>query len=194
MSHWSKIFFWEAFMKSNIATLGFFLLVLFAYIFCSGSCSGVSLIADPFEYTKQDFDAEIQGNIDGIDIKALLQSRPSAVGGEVSICLKFSSSESLRGLTLTRFLDGREEARLGELKVDNSNLKGLIEPFEVYFGSFTVSSQRCGDNGEIYVSVCDENCDLEYVFAPETEFPCKVSGTYNGRNVDLSVTDFKFSE
>lgn len=181
-------------MKSNIATLGFFLLVLFAYIFCSGSCSGVSLIADPFEYTKQDFDAEIQGNIDGIDIKALLQSRPSAVGGEVSICLKFSSSESLRGLTLTRFLDGREEARLGELKVDNSNLKGLIEPFEVYFGNFTVSSQRCGDNGDIYVSVCDENCDLEYVFAPETEFPCKVSGTYNGRDVDLSVTDFKFSE
>ncbi|MGM9643963.1 MAG: hypothetical protein ACI3X1_02645 [Eubacteriales bacterium] len=181
-------------MKSNIATLGFLLLVLFAYIFCSGSCSGVSPVADPFKYANRDFNAEIQGNIDGVDIKALLQSRPSAVGGEASICLRYTSPESLEGLTLTRFHDGREEARLGELKVDNYNLKGLIEPFEVYFGNFTVSSQRCGDNGEIYVSICDENCDLKYVFAHGTEYPCKVSGTYKGRNIDLSVTDFKFSE
>lgn len=181
-------------MKSNIATLGFLLLVLFAYIFCSGSCSGTSAISNPFGYSNRDFNAEIQGNIDGVEIKALLQNRPSAVGEEASICLRYTAPESLEGLTLTRFCDGREEARLDELKVDNYNLKGLIEPFEVYLGSFTVSSQRRGDSGEILVSVCDENCDLKYVFAPETEYPCKVSGTFMGRHIDFSVTYFEFSE
>lgn len=180
-------------MKSNISTLGFILLVLLAYVFCSGSCSGAIRFSDPFEFTNRSFDAKIHGNIDGVDIKASLQNRPSDVG-EVSICLKFTFPESLEGLTLTRYHDGREEVRLGELKVDNSNLKGLIEPFEVYLESFTVSSQRSGDNEEIYVSICDENCDLEYVFMSETEYPCKVSGTYKGRIVDLSVTDFKFLE
>lgn len=180
-------------MKSNIATLGFLLFSLFVYMFCSGSCSKSSLLSKPFEFENKDFDTEIQGNIDGMEIKAQLQSRPSAVGGEASICLKFTSPESLEGMILTRFHDGREEARLGETTI-NSYFKGLIEPFEVYFEKFTVSSQRCGDNGEIYVSVCDENCDLVYVFKPEAEYPFKVNGIINGRKINLYATDFRFPE
>ncbi len=180
-------------MKSNIATFGFLLLFLLVYMFCSNSCSE-QMVSDPFEYTEKAFDAELFGKIDGEEMGAVLQSRPNAAGEEIKVCARFIAPRGLSSITVSLTGDGITEARIGDLKIENDHLKGLLKPFESFYEHASVSSLYRGGNKKLYVTVCDENCDLEYVFAAESPYPEQIKGVYYGRKIEFSVKIFKFAD
>ncbi len=178
-------------MRSDIATVGFLLFFLLIFVFCSNSCSEDTL-KDPFEYTKAEFDAEICGTVDGSELSAVIHSHPRTKDAESFIEIKFTYPKTLEGLCAKLYENGGSEVRLGELSAENIDISGLIEPFSAYLSPKEITSAQVGDKGEKILSVCDENCDLKYVFTQNKNYPEKISGNIEGRQICFEAKSFVF--
>ncbi len=178
-------------MRSDIATVGFLLFFLLIFVFCSNSCSEDTL-KDPFEYTKAEFDAEICGMLGESEFSAVIHSHPGARDAEGFIEINFTCPKALEGLCAKLYENGSSEVRLGELSAENIDISGLIEPFSVYISDKEISSAQVGDKGEKILSVCDENCDLKYIFSPNEVYPEKINGNIEGRQILFETKSFVF--
>ncbi len=178
-------------MKSNLSTAAFLLFFILLFGFNLNSCS-TAATRDRFQYTRLDFDAEMCGTVDGEKIEASLKSRPSAEDGKCVLLLSFRSPAALCGLTLSRDASGETEARLGELVLPSIDADGFFEPFLslVYRGD--AFSVRYDGNQNAIVSVCDENCDLVYLFQKEYSYPRQISGTVGSRKIELTLEKLDF--
>ncbi len=173
-------------MKSDIAAASFLILFLLIFAFYSTSCSS-NVISDPFDYTDEDFDVEISGTVDEQSVRAKLSVRPNAGEEECSICLCFIYPEHLNGITVTLYSDGKSEARLGSSVYSGIDFEGLVAPFlSLCEGKEISSVKKYGDRNE--VRVCDESCDLNYVFLHDFKIPVSVKGEYSGRIIDLKLS------
>ncbi len=177
-------------MRSDIATVGFLLLFLLVFIFCSNSCSEPSS-QDPLEFTQNNFDAELCGAIDGNEFSAFLQCCSASDRNGKSISVEFSSPLSVRGMKISKGANGEYKLELGDMITNKVNASGLMEPFSALFENKKATSSRKGDHGERILSVCDENCDLEYIFLLDDTYPCKIRGTINERKIDINIKIFE---
>ena len=177
-------------MKSDLSTAAFLLFFILLFGFGMNSCSG-EVDADRFQYTKLDFDAQIHGAIDGQEIEARLQSRPAAEDGECVLLLSFQAPSPLSGLTVSRSASGIAEVRLGELVLREIDVDGFLEPFLPLICPGDISSVKRDENGNTVVSVCDENCDITYVFSADGEMPSRIYGQYKGKMLDLFIEEYK---
>jgi len=178
-------------VKSNLSTAAFLLFFVLLFGINLNACSGAA-VKDRFQYTRLDFDAEISGTLDGEKIEARIKSRPSAEEGECVLLLSFHSPQALRGLTLSRDASGKTEARLGELVLREIDADGFFEPFLPLIFNGDVFSVRYDEKQNATVSVCDENCDLEYFFPKEFVYPQRISGTVGARKIELTLEKLDF--
>ncbi len=180
-------------MKSNIATAAFLLLFILIFAFGLNSCSD-GMAQDRLEYTEKDFDAEISGTLDGQRIEAILRNRPSAENGECIRTLTFTFPESLRGMILSCSNEEENEIRLGDLIIKDIDTSGLWQPFFPFFGTSEMLSTETDRNGNTVISVCDENCDVKYVFSQDSDYPKRIFGKVGDRKIDLSVKSLNFKD
>jgi hypothetical protein len=178
-------------LKSNIATAAFFLLCILVFGFAMNSCVGTAT-KDRFGYTNRNFDARICGSIEGDEVAVTLKSRPDALEGEYEATLSFEAPASLCGLVLSRGADGICEARLYELIMRDFKADGLIEPFLslVYSGEIALATQNSVGDAIIYVK--NETCDLEYTFPEGYDYPHRIKGVVNDREIELFVERLDF--
>ena len=170
---------------------GFLLLFLFLFVFFSSSCTA-GATRDRAEYLKNDFSVEVSGSVGEKEIGAILQSRHDAVGNETRALVRFTSPKSLCNLVATVSADGKCNARLGDVIVDAEGLEGLVEPFSPVFEMGEIYSVTVDDDGCERVRICDENCDLIYVFEPNSTAPSRIYGTFSGNEIDIILKNFSF--
>lgn len=175
-------------MKTAIQTACFFLLSFFLFLICPSSCTGEAL-TDRSAYTKSNFDVRLCGELDGIRIEGILQNRPDATGKSIRALFKFESPDSLRSLTVSVNGEGGMSARLGDLSESSESLLPLADFFLPVIEMGEISSVEKNKDGGVTVRVCDENCDLEYAFSPNSLLPSQIKGKYKGNTLDLSVTE-----
>ncbi len=65
----------------------------------------------------------------------------------------------------------------------------LRDPFEYTKSDFEA---KAGDNGDRILSVCDENCDLEFVFSQNKGYPEKIRGNVEGGQICFEILDSAF--
>ena len=173
-------------MKTALQTVCFFLLFFFWFLICPSSCASEAAI-DRSAYTKQDFYAKICGELDGHKMEGVLQSRPSALGESAKAIFKIEVPDSLRGITVSVDASGDVSARLGEICKTDDSLSSIADFFlPVCEMGEPYSVEKCTDGG-VKIRVCDEKCDLVYLFLPESPLPSRISGIYKGKRMDLSV-------
>ena len=177
-------------MKNVVGTVAFLLLVLFGFMFFPISC-GSNITEDRLELFRRDSRIEIDGIVDGKEIKATLFSFPGAEGADIRASLSFNSPRSLEGINVTLQANGECYARLGDTVIDTEGLDGLIEPFIPLISPGEAYSIRRLDGCE-EVRVCDENCDLTYVFEEGSGILKRVYGKYSERSIDMGIKSFSF--
>ena len=150
-------------MKSEMHAVGFLLLFIFLFVFFSSSCTGITA-QDKSEYTKNDFTVEVRGSIEEKEIGAILYSRPHAEGEEARAILRFTYPESLCGMTATLSANGEQSLRLGDTVTDADGIYSLTAPFRPIYEMGEPYSLTKDARGEEKVRICDENCDLVYIF------------------------------
>ena len=180
----------EVKMKNGVGTVAFFLLVLFLFMFFPVSCAS-DTAGDRLELFGRDSRIEIEGIVDGKEIKATLFSFPGAEDAEIRASVLFHSPASLNGINVTLLTSGKYSARLGDTAIDTEGLDGLIEPFIPLISPGEAYSIRRLDGCE-EVRVCDENCDLTYVFEEGSGILKRVYGKYSERSIDMGIKSFSF--
>ncbi len=178
-------------MKNGLQTAGFLLLFLFVFIFFSSSCES-TMTRDRSEYTKNSFKVEICGKSDEIEIGATLCSLADAKNEEIRATLRYTSPSSLDGMTVTLSANGKYSVRLNGTTADTKGSEGLIEAFRPVFEMGEIYSVTKNSSGGEDVRVCDENCDLIYVFSKNEITPSHIRGQYKGKNIDLTLRNFSF--
>lgn len=177
-------------MKSNIATAAFLLLCILMFGFGMNSCSGV-YSRDRFAYTSRDFDAHVEGRIDGDEVAIKIQNRPSATESEYNLILSFTSPTALGGLTLSRCGNGRCEARLGELILQDFKAEGLLKPFLSLIYSGEIASVSIDEDKATVISVKTDEYDLIYCFPDGYEYPQSIIGKVGDRKIELLIKSFE---
>lgn len=178
-------------MKSNIATAAFLLLCILMFGFGMNSCSGV-YTRDRFAYTNRDFDARVEGKIDGDEVAVKIQNRPGAADGEYNTILSFTSPAALCGLILSVNGNGEFEARLDELILRDFKADGLLKPFLSLIYSGDIASVSVNENKATLISVKTDEYDLIYVFPDGYEYPESIKGKIGERKIELWVKSFEF--
>lgn len=178
-------------MKSVLQTACLILLFLFTLIFFPVSCASRAT-EDRFKYAKKNFEAEISGYVNDKEFSAIIQSRPDASENDPKLTVRFTSPESLEGITVTLLANGECSARLGDVCADTEGICGLIEPFVSLVNAGEIYSVKKNQDGSQSVRICDENCDLIYVFPQKSGYPTHVSGKYHEKNIDLEIKSFSF--
>jgi len=177
-------------MRSNIAAAAFLILCIFVFGFMLNSCAGADY-ADRFSYTAHDFEAKIQGQIDGNEVSVILRSRRSENEGN-TVTLTYKSPDALDGIVLSQTASGEYEARLGELVLQDFNAEGLLKPFLPFLYSGEIASARKDGEGHTVISVKSGENDLEYVFSEKSEYPHSVKGRVGERYIELFVETLEF--
>ena len=164
---------------------------LFTLIFFPVSCASRAT-EDRFEYSKKNFEAEISGYVNDKELSAIIQSRPGAGENDPKLTVRFTSPESLEGITVTLLANGECSARLGDVCADTNGAYGLIEPFIPLVSAGEIYSVKKNQDGSESVRICDENCDLIYVFEPNSTAPSRIYGTFSGNEIDIILKNFSF--
>lgn len=170
----------NAFNKTIIAVLTFA-----ALLFCS--CCGVSV--DYFEYCRHDFRARVLGEIDGVDIDAVVRYSPvDSVESEAVpiMTVVFSSPESLDGIVATLYSDGKSAVRLGNCTDGSGDFDGLLLPFLLLCPSEKYSSINIGNDGRAEVVFSDDGREVSYSFDADGKL-CRIVGRAGERSFDLKI-------
>ena len=178
-------------MKSEMHAAGFLLLFLFLFVFFSSSCSA-GATRDRAEYTKKNFSVEISGSIDEKEIGAILHSRPDARDEEPRALVCFTYPKSLCDIITTVSAEGECNIRLGDIVTDAEGLDGLVVPFRPVFEMGEIYSVTVDGDGCDKVRICDEKCDLIYVFEQNSSVPTRIYGDFWGKKIDLILKNFSF--
>ena len=180
-------------MKTALQTVCFFLLFFFWFLICPSSCASEAAV-NRGAYTKQNFDVKIRGELDGLEIEGVLQSRPDAEGESIKALFRAEAPQSLRGITVSVDGNGCVSARLGEICKTDDSFSSIADFFlPVCEMGEPYSVEKCTDGG-VKIRVCDEKCDLVYLFLPESPLPSRISGIYKGKRMDLSVAKIAESD
>ena len=178
-------------MKKDLEALGFLLFFLFLFIFFSSSCTR-GATEERVGYADKSFRCDITGYVNGKEIEATLTHIHNPSEDGIEALVYFSSPKGVEGVTVTLSANGICNARLGDTVIESIGLKGLIYPLEPIFDVGDTYSVRKTQEGATEVRVCDENCDLKYVFLPNSSVPSQIIGKNNGAEVDFRLTDFSF--
>lgn len=173
-------------MKSALQTICFFLLFFFLFLICPSSCTSEAAI-DRSAYTKKDFDARICAELDGMRIEGLLQNMPSASDDSAGAVFRVEAPDSLRGITVSVDKNGAVSARLGEICKSDNALSSIADFFLPVVKMGETYSVEKGSDGSLKVRVCDGECDLVYLFSPDSPFPSRISGIFKEKNIDISI-------
>lgn len=169
----------------------FFTLILMLSVFASASCHSGD-IEDRFDYTERNFKVEISGFIDENEVFATLYSIPGTIGDESRAMIKFHSPRALDGITVSVSKKGEYSARLGSAAVSCEWAQEIFEPFLPVIERGEIYSVRKNESGGADIRICDENCDLIYVFKQDSDAPSRIYGKISGRSIDLSLQNFVF--
>ena len=173
-------------MKSSMQTIGFLLFSLFFFTFCLGSCKSEAAI-DRSGYTQKNFDAKIVGELDGERIEGILHNRTDAESGNIGALFCFEAPLSVKGMTVYRDCTGSITTRLGDLTLSDELFEPLSDIFLPIVDMGEISFVTGNGDGSVTVRICDENCDLEYIFPPDGDIPGRIWGTFNGRSIDIDI-------
>ncbi len=175
-------------MNTDVSAFSFLLLMAILIALFS-SCSGTAIPQDHFEYTDIPFDARIEGNVDGLSFCADIKS--TFIGEERThyIDMRFISPESLSGMIVT-VRDGKVSARLGGISVEDLEDRDLPMYIRALCHHHTASVIHKNKDGSYTVTVCDKNCNFEYVFDRERLIPTKISGKSETGTFSLAVLNF----
>ncbi len=176
------------FMKTALQTVCFFLLFFFLFLICPSSCTSTAAI-DRGAYTRQNFDARICGELDGIEFEGVLQNRPHAEGEALKTVFRVESPDSLRGITVSVDKTGAVSARLGEICKSGSSISSMAYFFLPVTEMGEAYSIEKGSNGVINIRVLDDDRDLMYIFASDSRLPSRINGIFRGKVIDLSVVE-----
>lgn len=176
-------------MKNGVSTVAFLLLILFGFMFFPTSC-GRKIGVDRFDFADMDVMAQVEGMIDGKEISATVFSFPRAEGEEIRASVLYHSPASLEGISITMEACGECSARLGDMTLNTGGLDGLIEPFMPLISPRTVYSVERTESLDEKIRICDENCDLYYVFDGEEGVLKSISGKYMDRDIDIRIKSF----
>ena len=174
-------------MKSSMQTIGFLLFSFFFFTFCLGSCKSEAAI-DRSGYTQRSFDARIVGELDGERIEGILHNRPDAEPGKVDVLFCFEAPLSVKGVTVCRDSEGNISASLGEMTLSDHFFEPLSDIFLPVVDMGEISSVTGNGDGSVTVRICDENCNLEYIFPPDGDLPDRIRGTFRGRSIDIGIS------
>ncbi len=169
-----------------------FLLVLSAAMLIFSSCRSINA-EKKLEYVKSAFCAKIRGRVDENEVIATLYSNPDAQNDGVRATLVFSHPKGLQGVTVTLCANGEYGVRVGESSVRADWAEGLLKPYFPIFSVGGVYSAQLLDDGTQKIRVCDENCDLIYVFDKDSNAPRNIQGVYFSKNIDFVIEDFSFN-
>lgn len=175
--------------KMLLSSILLIFLLLFAVALPSCKSGGIE---DRFAYTKRNFKAEIKGSVDGQEVFAVILNCPDASSDGSRTIVRFNAPDTLKGITVTLSESGSCAARLGDKAMSATWAKGLIEPFLPLVTGGEIYSVAKNDNGGQNVRICDENCDLIFVFKESASTPSHISGKISGREIELEVQNFSF--
>ncbi len=153
---------------------------------CPSSCTSDAVI-DRGAYTKQDFDARIHGKLDGLEIEGLLQSRPSASDDSAKAVFRVEAPDSLRGITVSVDGNGVVSARLGEICKSGSSLSSIADFFLPVIEMGEAYSVEKSSDASINIRVHDDECDLVYLFSPDSPFPSRITGIFREKDIDILI-------
>ena len=179
-------------MKKRGFGIFFFILILTFSALLFTSC-GNDVAKDKFKYANMDFKVEISGFIDGNKVSATFYSTPSAPENGTKAMIKFHSPKALDGVVVSLSNTDEYGARLGSSALSGEWARGLFEPFFPIFQTGEIYSVQKSNTGEIDIRICDENCDLTYVFFKNSEFPSRIFGKYSGRDIDFTLQSFDYN-
>ena len=175
-------------MKTALQTVCFFLLFFFVFLICPSSCASEASV-DRSLYTRQNFDAKICGTVRGMEIEGVLHNRPTAADSLAKAEFIFSEPEALKDLSLSLEADGGVSARLYGMTVTSDHIAPLANFFLPVIKMGEIKSVERSKDGEIKLCICDEDCNLEYVFLSSTLLPSRICGEYDGCMIDISIIE-----
>ncbi len=176
-------------MGKDISAFGFLLLMIIAMAFFA-ACGGEITSGDHFGYTDVPFEAQIEGEADGLFFCADVKSLFCGDDGKKHIILSFSSPHSLQGIVVD-IANKKVSA-----KMDNTDIKDWqADEIPMYIDALcnrqSVQSIKKISDTEYTLSAYDKNCNFEYIFDAEKNIPLKISGNNDSHSFSVNITDFK---
>lgn len=137
------------------------------------------------------FSATVEGQIDRTQITALIWYDPTEhVTKEIyrKMTVTFLAPESLEGLAISLFSDGKVSAELGKQRFEGGLLRQAVAPFLTLIPSSPYSTIQKEEDGSVTLTVREgEDTDLSYLYDKEGVLE-RIEGTKDGRNILFFVT------
>lgn len=176
-------------MKNSYSAVGFLLFLIFAVIFF-GSCE-TKVGGNPLDFANAPQSVVMEGKLDGIDVRATVRLNANAEDGESVISMRFLAPNSLSGIVVTQYADGRSQARLDNVCFDGTALDGIIEPFFLMLSPKEYESITKTGKNTVEIRVSDNERTLTYVFYNGEMLPQRIYGTVLGREADFTLESFE---
>ena len=175
-------------MKKHGKICSLAIFVLLCSIFMC-SCDGGGGI-NYFAYTNSKFTAEIEGNIDGISFSASAYFNPYATDREVLACIEYFMPQSLAGIVVSLYPDGRTSARLGEIVISDTFVTAMLEPVFIIVPNENYSEITKDDYGNIYYKFTFSDGEMIYTFDKGFKYPKRIEGKRGEQSYLVKINSF----
>ncbi len=150
------------------------------------------LPSDCLKYLDAPFFAEVEGEVDGVRVSALLYCDPTEHRTKEiynKLTVTFLSPESLGGMTVSLRSDGKATLRLKDSEEDLPLYSGLAEPYLALSPEGEIYSQK--KTAEGYEITYKQGSDSVTYYFDADGVPKRAEGSVGGRKILLEITKIR---
>ena len=172
--------------RGKICSLAIFVLLCSIFMCSCDRGGGINY----FAYTNSKFSVEIEGNIDNTAFSANAYYNPYAADGEVLAYLEYSAPQSLAGIVVNLYPDGKTSARLGEIVISGTDVTAMLEPVFIIVPNENYSEITKDDYGNINCKFTFPDGEMIYTFDKGFKYPKRIEGKRGGQSYLVKINSF----